>query len=54
MLRGTKIIPVPLPDLNTTSITFNKNDSERYSEQDMAASVREDNEVDFTWIPTGD
>lgn len=51
MLEPQKIIPVPLPDLNTTSITFNKNDKPVFGTR-YGGIYAEDNEVDFTWIPT--
>lgn len=51
MTRTQGIDPVPLPDLNTTCITFNKNLSPVFGSR-YGGIYADDKEQDFTWIPT--
>ncbi|MDT3738399.1 MAG: T9SS type A sorting domain-containing protein [Candidatus Kapabacteria bacterium] len=51
MTRPQKIIPVPLPDLNATSLTFNKNLNPVFGSR-YGGIYAEDRQEDFTWIPT--
>ena len=43
--------PVPLPDLNVTSITFNRNLNPVFGTR-YGGVFAEDREVDYSWIPT--
>ncbi len=51
MTRPYKINPVPLPDLNATCITFNKNNTPVFGTR-YGGIYAEDKEEDMTWIPT--
>ncbi len=51
MTRTQGLDPVPLPDLNTTCITFNKNLSPVFGSR-YGGIYADDKEQDFTWIPT--